>query len=164
MPSVTYIDIGLNSIDEYWNELVVPSVREFNANPSARSAFQASHSLWHLHDWVWHDRNPDQDSSGAEFTAYRDDLIAACPELAWLRDIADAGKHRGLGRSSLEIKGAAPGLMPGHSMMMTGVGGGIRPIFTLTLNDESKQDVGATLKKAVEYWLTELAARNLASP
>ena len=164
MPSVTYIDIGLNSIDEYWNELIVPRVQEFNAKPSARSAFQAAHSVWHLHDWVWHERNPNQNSSGAEFTAYRDGLIAACPELAWLRDIANAGKHRGLGHSSLEVKGAAPGLMPGHTMMMTGVGGGIRDVFTITLNDESKQDVGATLKKAVDYWRTELAARNLASP
>jgi hypothetical protein len=164
MPSVTYVDIGLNSIDEYWNELVVPSVGEFNAEPSARSAFRAALSVWHLHDWVWHERNPDQISGGPQFDAYRKDLIAACPELAWLRDIADAGKHRGLGRYSVEVKGAAPGLMPGHSMTMTGVGGGIRPIFTITLNDESRQDVGATLKKVVDYWRTELADRNLPSP
>jgi hypothetical protein len=164
MPSVTYVDIGLNSIDDYWNELAVPSVREFYANPSARSAFQAANALWHLHDWVWHELNPGQDSSGPEFIAYRNGLIAACPELAWLRDIADAGKHRGLGRSSVEVKEAVPGLMPGHSMTMTGVGGGIRPVFTLTLNNESKQDVGATLKKAVDYWQTELADRKLPSP
>jgi hypothetical protein len=164
MPSNTYIDIGLNSIDEYWNELIVPSVREFNAKPSARSAFQAANSVWHFHDWVWHERNPGQDSSGQEFIAYRNKLITACPELAWLRDIADAGKHRGLGRSSLEVKGAAPGLMPGHTMMMTGTGGGIREVFTITLNDGKKEDVGATLKKAVDYWRTELADRNLPSP
>jgi hypothetical protein len=154
MPSVTYIDIGLSSLDEYWNELVVPSVQEFNAKPSARSAFRAAHSVWHLHDWVWHELNPDQDSRDPKFYAYRNNLIAACPELAWLHDIADAGKHRGLGRSPVKVKGAAPSLMPGRFL----------PMFTLTLNDGSEQDVGATLKKAVEYWQTKLATRNLPSP
>ena len=43
MPSVTYIDIGLNSIDEYWNELIVPSVQEFNAKPSATLALIAGY-------------------------------------------------------------------------------------------------------------------------
>jgi hypothetical protein len=138
-------------------------VQAFYATPSPRSVFQAAHSVWHFHDWVWHHRNPGQDSRGPAFDSYRSNLLDACPELGWLRDIADAGKHRGLGRSP-ELKGGAPGLMPGHSMMMTGVSGGIRPVFTLVLNDGSKQDAGAALKKAVDYWRTELAENNLPSP
>jgi len=80
---VTYIDINLNSIDEYWNELVVPSVRAFRSEPSPRSVFQAAHSVWHLHDWVWHDQNPGQDSHGSAFSSYRRKLFDACPELGW---------------------------------------------------------------------------------
>src|SRR5579871_4915421 len=100
MPSnrvVTYTDFGINSVDEYWSKLVVPHVQAFRNAPSASSFFPAALSVWHLHDWVWHERNPGQNSRSPAFYRYRDDLITTCPQLAWLRDIADAGKHRGLG-------------------------------------------------------------------
>jgi hypothetical protein len=104
---VTYIDMGLNSVEAYWNGLVVPNVRAYQTEPSPPSLFNAAQSVWHLHDWIWHDRNPGKDSSGPGFRAYRSDLLSACPELGWLRDIADAGKHRGLGRLP-EVREAHP--------------------------------------------------------
>jgi hypothetical protein len=58
MSSVNYVDIGLNSVEEYWSQIVVPTVRAFRAAPSPSSAFHVALSLWHLLDWVWHDRNP----------------------------------------------------------------------------------------------------------
>jgi hypothetical protein len=89
---VTYIDMGLNSVEAYWDGLVVPNVRAYQIEPSPPSLFNAAQSVWHLHDWVWHDRNPGKDSSGPDFRAYRRDLLDTCPQLGWLRDIADAGK------------------------------------------------------------------------
>jgi hypothetical protein len=32
---VTYIDINLNSVEEYWNALIVPSVKKFQTEPVA---------------------------------------------------------------------------------------------------------------------------------
>jgi len=101
MPSnrgVTYIDMGLNSVEAYWKEIVDRDVRAFRTDPSTSPIFHAATGVWHLHDWVWHDRNPGQDSRGPAFDAYRERLLTACPELGWLRDVADAGKHRRLGR------------------------------------------------------------------
>jgi hypothetical protein len=82
MPSnkvVTYVDIGLNSVEEYWNALVVPNVRTFQTQPSSPSLFNVSHSVWHLHDWVWHDRNPGENSRGPKFDAYRDPAARRMP-------------------------------------------------------------------------------------
>ena len=51
---VTYIDINLNSVETYWNDLIIPSVQDFRNSPSPRTVFSAAHAVWHLHDWVWH--------------------------------------------------------------------------------------------------------------
>jgi hypothetical protein len=158
---VTYIDMRLNSVDEYWSGIVVPSVQGFRSTPSPGTVFNAALSVWHLHDWVWHERNPGQDSHGSAFITYRNDLLAACPELGWLRDIADAGKHRGLGRLP-EVQGAQPQVI--GSLLPLGIpAGGILKFF-LVLNDGSKQDVDAVLRAAIEYWRADLQGNNLPSP
>jgi hypothetical protein len=160
---VTYIDINLNSVEDYWAQLVVPDVKEFRATPSPSTVFHAAHSAWHLHDWVWHDRNPGQDSHGLAFNSYRSKLLTACPELGWLRDIADAGKHRGLGRLP-EVKGAEPHWVGGGTLLLLGVGNGGVLKFFLVLNDGSKQDFDAVLRTAIEFWRTDLKTKNLPSP
>lgn len=166
MPSnrvVTYIDIKLNSIEEYWSELVVANVKVFRGEPSPRSLFNAAHSIWHLHDWVWHDRNPGKDSRGAAFDNYRNGLLTACPELGWLRDIADAGKHRGLGRRGVQIAGAEPRLVHGFYVPAIDITES-RWRYCLVLNDDTQQDVEPVLRKAIEFWRSELNNKNLFSP
>lgn len=160
--TVTYIDLGLHSVGDYWTEMVIPSVKEFHANPSRLTAFQAAHSLWHLHDWEWHQRNPGQNSSGPAFDTYRSNLLASCPELGWLRDIADGGKHRGLGRTATVLS-AADDWMPLGNMTVGGTGG-FKGIVTLEMRDGSKQDVGAALVKVVGFWQKESGTKNLATP
>ena len=122
---VSYIDFGLNSVDDYWGEVVMPGVKDFRASPSPRTVFNAALGVWQLHDWVWHERNPGQNSRGAAFNRYREDLLTACPQLGWLRDVADAGKHRGLGRLP-EVKNAEPHTIAvaGGLLLLIGAGGG----------------------------------------
>jgi hypothetical protein len=160
---VTYIDINLNSVEAYWGELVVPNAKQFQSEPSPRSLFNAATSVWHLHDWVWHDRNPGQDSHGSAFNSYRANLLGDCPELGWLRDIADAGKHRGLGRLP-EVKGAEPMVGGGGNMLMVGVGGGRVLKYFLVFNDGSKHPVDEVLRTAIEFWRGDLKAKSLPSP
>lgn len=159
---VTYIDIKLNSVQEYWGELVAPNVKAFRGEPSPRSLFNAAHSVWHLHDWVWHDRNPGQDSRGAAFDAYRQHLLTACPELGWLRDIADAGKHRGLGRKPI-VAGADPREIHEASLPLL-LNTVARMAFFLMLNDGTQQDARSVLRAATEFWRAELATMNLPDP
>jgi hypothetical protein len=160
---VTYIDINLNSVEQYWGEIIVPSTQTFQTDPSPRTLFHAAASVWHLHDWVWHDRNPGQNSHGSSFTSYRNDLLAACPELGWLRDIADAGKHRGLGRLP-EVQGAEPQRVGGSSFLLLGIPTGDVLKFFLVLNDGSKQPMDEVLRAAIEFWRTDLNAQSLPSP
>ena len=141
----------------------MPSVEAFRSVASTSSVFQAALSVWHLHDWVWHERNPGRDSRGSAFNVYRSELLAACPELGWLRDVADAGKRRGSGRLP-EVQGAQPQMRGGSGLMLVGVGGGATCVFFLVLNDGSKQNVDAVLRAAIEFWCTDLKAKNLPSP
>ncbi|WP_025036208.1 hypothetical protein [Bradyrhizobium sp. DOA9] len=160
---VTYIDINLNSVEEYWGELVIPNVKAFRSEPSPRSLFNAAHSAWHLHDWVWHDRYPGQDSRGTVFNSYRAGLLQACPELGWLRDIADAGKHRGLGRLP-EVKGAEPHEQGSGSFLLLGIPTGYVLKFFLVFNDGSKEAVDIVLSRAISFWQRELKDKDLPAP
>jgi hypothetical protein len=158
---VTYIDFNLNSVEEYWGRLVVSDVQAFRREPSPSSVVHASLSVWHLHDWVWHERNPGQDSRGAAFDAYRNGLLTQCPQLGWLRDVADAGKHRGLGRLP-QVAGAEP-----HGVYLPLQGTLLPPgpvRFFLVLNDGSLQDVEGVLRTATEFWRAELEVMKLSSP
>jgi hypothetical protein len=160
---VTYVDINLNSVEQYWVELVVPSAQAFQTDPTSRTLFHAATSVWHLHDWVWHDRNPGTDSHGLAFNSYRMSLLKACPELGWLRDIADAGKHRGLGRLP-EVKGAEPQKVGGSSFLLLGIPTGEVLKFFLVLNDGSKQAVDEVMRVAIEFWQLDLNSKSLPSP
>ena len=161
---VKYVDIGLGSVADYWREIVTPAVRECRGVPSARSAFQAAQAVWHLHDWAWHDRNPGQNTrKNSAFETYRDGLLADCPELGWLRDIAEAGKHRGLGRGGVDVLKAQRHLLSrgddgSGSVQMP------LPVIIVELDNGAQHDVNRLLEKAINHWLKELATLNLPSP
>ena len=154
---VTYIDMNINSVEEYWNELIVPSAKKFQIEPSTPALFHVAIDVWHLHDWVWHDQNPGQDGHGPAFKSYRQSLIKACPELGWLRDIADARKHRGLGRLP-EIKGAEPHKVGGYATVLLVFTAEVLKFF-LVLNDGSKEPADQVLRTAIEFWRRELQSK-----
>jgi hypothetical protein len=58
-----------------------PSVLAFRSVASRVRGFEAAQPVWHLHDWVWHDRSPGQDSRGSALDTYRKSLLLACPAL-----------------------------------------------------------------------------------
>jgi hypothetical protein len=95
-PSVTAVDFGFTSARQFWDEVVVRAHSRFLGHPSRQHAIEAAWAAWHVHDWVWRDRHAGTKPAD-KYTAFRDGLLNACPELAWMRDVADAGKHRGLG-------------------------------------------------------------------
>jgi hypothetical protein len=97
------IDFGYRSVEQYWTKVVLPSFDKFKLAPDQASAIQASIPAWHLLEWLWHERRPSQ-----PLDDFRANILKACPELAWLRDVADAGKHRGLKRSNVKVKRVLP--------------------------------------------------------
>lgn len=163
---VTYLDIGLNSVSECWSNLVVENIQAFTRDPSSRTVFNAAFAIWHLHDWVWHERNPSQDSSGIAFAKFREDIITQCPELAWLRDIADAAKHRGIGRKAgiegmrAEVIGAGFGSAPFGAAPIAGT----YTTYEIVLNDGTHAVFSGVLRTAIDFWISELKGKQLPSP
>src|SRR5262249_16501487 len=136
--------------------IVTPAVRECRGMASTRSAFQAAQAVWHLHDWVWHQRNRGQDTRGnPAFDTWRNGLLAACPELGWLRDITDASKHPGLGRGGVGIASAERQLLSRGSDGSGSVQMPL-PVYNVKLADDTWKDVNALLQTAIDYWCREL--------
>lgn len=99
--AVKYLDIGLPSPDAYWDQQVLPNVVDYRTTGEARYALQAARDLWHVAEWIWHSQNPGVDTHNPAFVTWRNAQIQACPDLSYLRDIADASKHCGLGRTPI---------------------------------------------------------------
>jgi len=96
---VLYVDFGFTSAREYWMEVAEPAYQRFVNDETRANVLMACFALWPLQEWLWHEQHPGQDTeNNKDFAAFRQQLFAACPELPWLRDAAEAGKHRGLGR------------------------------------------------------------------
>jgi len=159
---VTYVDLRVYTVAQYWAELLIPNVKAFLRDPSSLTVFNAALSTWHLVDWVWHERNPDEDTQrNGRFNDYRKLLLTACPDLVLLRDIAEAGKHRGLGRSGVSTAGLLA--LQLRQQRTT--------FYVLRDYDPKETDHGTAenfrdiLKRALEFWrTTELKDQNLPSP
>lgn len=105
--TVTRVDFGFASAAEFWDEVVLRAHSRFLGHQSRQHAIKAAWAAWHLHEWIWHDMHPGGKAAGADYTTFRDGLLAACPELAWMRDVVDAAKHRtGTGKQKGVVSGS----------------------------------------------------------
>lgn len=158
--TVLYVDFGITSARQFWDENVIPAYERFKTQPNRANAIDASFHTWHVHEWIWHEHHPGEDTRrNIDYETFRTDCIDNCPELAWLRDVADAGKHRGLGRSAevrrvasetREVGGAygtgAYGVGP------YGAGTLVATPLSITLTDESTHDFAEALSRVMDYW------------
>ena len=158
--TVQYVDFGITSARQFWDENVVPAFERFEAQPNRANAIDASVPAWHVHEWIWHEQNPGADTrQNADYRRFQASLISACPELAWIRDVADAGKHRGLGRPA-EVQRVASGMVQiGGPIASAPIGAApiagsisIRMPLTITLIDGSELEFGAVLSRVLDYW------------
>jgi len=154
---VRYVDFGFTSAKEFWREVGLPAHDRFTANQNRRTAIEVSFHAWHVHEWVWHDTNRGLDTEGPAYATFRDDLIARRPELAWVRDVANAGKHRGLSGPGLVVGSVdtrEPAALAFRSTPITyedqaGVfGGGL----TIELLDGTRYQVASVLATVIEFW------------
>jgi hypothetical protein len=96
---IAYLDRDISDARAFWSLVVLPDVKDFkSASTDVRLGLHVGWSLWHLHNWVWHDKYPGVETRGDLYRQFQDKLIADCPGLGLLRDFADAAKHCGLGR------------------------------------------------------------------
>lgn len=157
--TVQYVDFGITTARQYWDENVVTSFETFKNAPNRTHAINASMPAWHVHEWIWHEKYPGKDTrQNAEYRRFQGDLINACPELAWIRDVADAGKHRGLGRpADVQRVASEMSMVYGSGTAPSGSrpsGGGllVRRPLTITLTDGSNLEFEVVLSRVLEYW------------
>jgi hypothetical protein len=157
--TVLYIDFGYTSARQYWVENVMPAYDKFQAQPNGATAIDASIPAWHVHDWIWHEQHPGEDTQhNPGYKKFQKDLINDCSELAWIRDVADAGKHRGLGRKNAEVRRVAT-----QTRMIRRTGGPnqvVRRIIwvtplTVTLSDGSTLGFADVLSRVIDYRRTK---------
>ena len=131
----------LYSAREYWTEVAEPACHRFINDESRGNAIAAFLLLWPLHDWLWHEQHPGEDTRKSKgYDAFRQQLFASCPELAWLRDVADAGKHRGLGRANVQVREVAK-TWPRNTQPLT-----------MVLDNGTEHNITDVLLRIVEYF------------
>jgi hypothetical protein len=118
--TVRYVDFGFTSAREYWTEVAQPAYEGFVNDQTRGNAIVACLALWPLHDWLWHEQHPGEDprKSKKDYDQFRQQLFGNCPELEWLRNAADGGKHRYLGRSNVQVREVAK-TWPSNSLPLT---------------------------------------------
>ena len=141
--AVQYVDFGFSSAREFWDEVVLPAYACFKAEPSRGKAIMASFPAWHIHDWIWHDQHPGEDTrNNKDYQPFQEKLFLDCPELQWIRDVADAGKHRGLGRQKPKVEvREVKGTWPRNATPLT-----------MTLDNGTQHDFADVLERVIEFW------------
>ena len=162
----TLVHIGIGSSYDFFFEVAWPNYLAVERNPSPISALNAAWPFWHLHEWYFWEHHPS--ASNADLRRYVDQvLFQDCPELGWLRDIAEAGKHFKLNRSTPPVKVRAisvreefSGTLGDAPLGAVPLGGGNGP--------ELFVDVGGTTHKlqramgaAFRYWLGKVLAHHV---
>ncbi|MGC1305121.1 MAG: hypothetical protein WA840_22360 [Caulobacteraceae bacterium] len=140
--TVRYVDFGFTTVREYWAEVAEPAYQRFLNDETRGNAIAACLALWPLHDWLWHEQNPGEDTRKRkkDYDQFRQQFFNNCPELAWLRDVADAGKHRGLGRSDVQVREVAK-TWPRNTLPLK-----------IMLDDGSEHNITDVLRRIVEYF------------
>jgi hypothetical protein len=140
--TVLYVDFGFTSACEYWTEVAKPAYERFVNEENRGNAIAACQALWPIHDWLWHDQHPGQDTgkNRKDYEQFREQIFKNCPELAWVRDVADAGKHRGLGRRDVRVREVAK-TWPSNMLPLK-----------IILDDRTEHSIADVLIRVVEYF------------
>lgn len=170
--NVLYVDFGYATAREMWEEVGLVAYQRFTGGQSRANAVEAAVHAWHIHEWAWHEANPGIDTQrNPAYRAFRDNLFTTCPELAWVRDIADAAKHRGLGRPAdvqrVNPPVAGKALLLGGKLWSVGGGkilmaGGVG--LTIELTDGSRHAVADVLANVIAFWQEYFEKASLQHP
>jgi hypothetical protein len=134
---------------------VLPDYDQFTKSHSARDAVHVALSAWHLHDWVFYEQPPSTNKGD-----FQNKLICACPELDWIRDYAEAAKHRGIYRHG-EVNKVEPDSQVEsiHPISLGEFGSfslairGTSPV-TIVLDNGTSHQFSDVLSRVIDYWRT----------
>jgi hypothetical protein len=161
--TVDYIDFGITSAKQFWEEVALPAYDKFQNQPTPPNAINVSLHAWHVHEWIWHEHHPGINTrSNPEYKQFLQKITQECHELTWIRDVADAGKHRGLGRPADAKKMESEryifrGAVGDHAIGTLPVGGSevMSLPICIVLTDGIRYDFPTIIKIAISYWKKE---------
>lgn len=140
----TYRDISYTSAHAFWDEIVAASAKRFKSDPTRAHAMAVAIYATQFIDWVFHEKHPREDTLGNPvYVAFKQRHHRACPELAWLADLSNVAKHRGLGRQ-VTLK------------RLDGSEARDRSAVVIELADGSHHPFDAVVTKIVDYWKPQL--------
>jgi len=166
VPADREVKLGLTSAKEYWAEIVLPAYAQFQAEPNRANAVNAAVTAWHVHEWIWHEQRPGGDTSET-LPSFRKTLFDECHEMHWIRDVADASKHRKLGRSSPPGKRKDVQRVASEARLVGSLNSGplntmamneaclVRSPLAIMLTDGSTYGFGEVLSHVIDYWRTK---------
>jgi hypothetical protein len=150
--------VALNRAQLFFDEHIVPSVREWEASPlEPHRAMSAAVSLNQMADHFWHEHQADSAKvlQATSLSSFRNALAAATPEFGLIRDVADAHKHYKLDRASRKLTDASQattGAMGwGEAAWGDGRWGG-PPEIVVTYDDGSKHHFSTAVRKVKQMW------------
>jgi hypothetical protein len=156
------IDLGVSSAQDYLDQHVAPAQSRFIDIPSQVNALDLADVLWDTVGWIWSDLYPGIDERDAKQAAkmLSDKRLARCPDLAIIRDLADAKKHGGqLGRSCVIVEGISGSGSPGGKTFTSSVYGTneSKPECTLKvdLKDGSQREMKEALANVYKFLRAE---------
>ena len=150
--ATSYIDIGYNTTREFWDEIVLAAAGRFKTDPTRAHAMAVAIYVSHFLDWVFHEKHPREDTFGNPiYVAFKQRHHRACPELAWLEDLADVAKHRGIGRRPVRLKKREGEEGPEDSATHAPQAVSASPLM-LELNDGTHHPFDQVTERAIAYW------------
>jgi hypothetical protein len=152
-PRVKVFNYGAYSAGDYWILVTKPDIEAFRELRSPRTAIHVVQSLWGQLEWYAQEQ-------GTKPKSY----FQECPALAWIKDIADSAKHRGLDNDQRQVKhmgfqntGAfAYGVAGGYDVPMGGYAS-IEPI--VILDDDSERKLLDLLPELEAFWQVRFPSR-----
>jgi hypothetical protein len=143
---VKVFNYGVQSAQDYWVLVTRPDVEEFKRLRSPRTVAHVVQSLYGLLQW-----------HADEYGNVEDFYFQQCPELAWIKDIANSAKHRGLDRkreavANMGLKQTgllAYGVAGGYGMPSGGYGSS-EPVAIL--DDHTEHRLIDFIEKVEAFW------------
>jgi hypothetical protein len=151
------IDFGYTSARQFWSEVALPAYERFKAEPNRQNGIHASVPAWHVQEWIWCERHPGTETrNNPDFSKFRAQLICDCPELEWIRNVAEAAKHRNLGNPPPKVQRVASQT---YIIRRQFQGRTLRKVWatplTITLDDNSTKNFADVLSRVIDYWQVE---------
>lgn len=158
-PIVKMVDLGYTGASDFWTKNVLPAYKRYQEARDSPTALDVSIHLWHLREWVWHDPNCGQQrKQGINAEAFYANLRNDCLALGWLRDIANAGKHRVLNKpTKVQRAFQAPNIVTfgGDPLTFNGEPVSFGNTLEIELDDGTRQSVCDAIFSVVKFWIDE---------